>query len=160
MDHGKLKIEHSEPTKTGSVKCSRRVCTIYTSRVTHAKSHVICYKTWRKSFNKVNDYKKKTFTCMTQFFKLVLSFVMSLCSLNIKCSRLFNLIQLFHYNYKQLSCFLLYQSRLPKVYIFHLIHRALFYNVFHQVISRPHYHYSQRQRKHSNLYQQLHDVVF
>ena len=81
MDHGKLKIEHSEPTKTGSVKCSRRVCTIYTSRVTHAKSHVICYKIWRKGFNKINDYKKKTFTCMTQFFKLVLSFVMSLCSL-------------------------------------------------------------------------------
>jgi hypothetical protein len=81
MDHGKLKIEHSEPTKTGSVKCSRRVCTIYTSHVTRAKGHVICYKTWRKSFNKINDYKKKNFTCMTQFFKLVLSFVMSLCSL-------------------------------------------------------------------------------
>jgi hypothetical protein len=81
MDHGKLKIEHSEPTKTGSVKFSRRVCTIYTSRVTHAKSHVICYITWRKSFNKINDYKKKNFTCMTHFFKLVLSFVISLCFL-------------------------------------------------------------------------------
>ena len=32
MDHGKLKIEHSEPTKTGSVKCSDG-CALFTPLV-------------------------------------------------------------------------------------------------------------------------------
>jgi hypothetical protein len=62
--------------------------------------------------------------------------------LRVLLCKTFTIIQhytekLFHHDYKQLSCFLLYQSRLRKDYLFRLISRAQFYNVFHQVISRP-----------------------